>query len=98
MVTHTIMKVVIPAAGLGARFFPVTRAVPKELLPIGGKALIHHAIIEAERAGFDSALVVISRQKSSIRTYFESDPELERVLTERGDTSAVARLREAADL
>jgi UTP--glucose-1-phosphate uridylyltransferase len=98
MATHTTVKVVIPAAGLGARFFPVTRAVPKELLPIGGKALIHHALIEAERGGFDSALVVISKQKSSIRTYFESDPGLERVLIERGDASAVARLREVADL
>jgi UTP--glucose-1-phosphate uridylyltransferase len=92
------MKVVIPSAGLGTRFFPVTRAVPKELLPIGDKALIHHAVIEAERGGFDAALVVISRQKSAIRTYFEADPNLERLLAERGDTSAVARLREATDL
>jgi UTP--glucose-1-phosphate uridylyltransferase len=92
------LKVVIPAAGLGARFLPVTRAVPKELLLIGDKALIHHALIEAERGGFEGAFVVISKQKSSIRTYFESDPVLERVLMERGDTSAVARLHEAADL
>jgi UTP--glucose-1-phosphate uridylyltransferase len=92
------MKVVIPAAGLGARFFPVTRAVPKELLPIGDKALIHHALIEAERGGFDSALVVISKQKRSIRTYFEFDADLERVLAERGHDAAAERMRQAADL
>jgi UTP--glucose-1-phosphate uridylyltransferase len=96
--TPKTMKVVIPAAGLGARFFPVTRAVPKELLPIGDKALIHHALIEAERGGFDGALVIISKQKGSIRTYFESDPDLERLLVERGDDAAAARMREAADL
>jgi UTP--glucose-1-phosphate uridylyltransferase len=94
----TRVKVVIPAAGLGIRFLPMTRAVPKELLLMGDKPLIHHALIEAEKAGFDSALIVTSRHKTAIRIYFETDPELERLLSRRGESDALARLREAADL
>jgi UTP--glucose-1-phosphate uridylyltransferase len=92
------VKVVIPAAGLGTRFLPMTRAVPKELLPMGDYPLIHHALLEAENGGFDGAVVVISPIKTAIRTYFEPDSELERRVAERGDQGAVARLREAAEL
>jgi UTP--glucose-1-phosphate uridylyltransferase len=65
------VNVVIPAAGLGVRFRPLSRIVPKELLPMGGKPLIHHALEEADRAGFAQAVVVLSPTKSSIREYFE---------------------------
>jgi UTP--glucose-1-phosphate uridylyltransferase len=65
------VNVVIPAAGLGVRFRPLSRIVPKELLPMGGKPLIHHALEEADRAGFEQAVVVLSPTKSSIREYFE---------------------------
>jgi UTP--glucose-1-phosphate uridylyltransferase len=68
--------VVIPAAGLGRRFLPFSRVVPKELLPIGGKPLIHHALDEAERAGFDQAVIVLSPGKVLIKTYFESGDAL----------------------
>jgi hypothetical protein len=65
------VNVVIPAAGLGVRFRPLSRIMPKELLPMGGKPLIHHALEEADRAGFEQAVVVLSPTKSSIREYFE---------------------------
>ena len=89
------MRIVIPAAGLGSRFLPLTRAVPKELLLLGDWPLIHHALLEAEGAGFDSAIIVISPMKRAIRTYFEAAPELERELTEQGNLEALARLQEA---
>ena len=50
------MRVVIPAAGLGTRFLPLTRAIPKELLPLGEWPVIHHALVEAETAGFSQAI------------------------------------------
>jgi UTP-glucose-1-phosphate uridylyltransferase len=62
---------VIPAAGLGRRFLPASRVVPKELLPMGGKPLIHHALDEVERAGFERAVVVLAPGKDLIKTYFE---------------------------
>jgi UTP--glucose-1-phosphate uridylyltransferase len=92
------MKVVIPAAGLATRFLPLSRVLPKELLPLGDKPLIHHALLEAELGGFDSAVVVISKRKSAIRAYFERDPWLERLLAARGEKAAVERLQEAAAL
>src|SRR5437016_9439172 len=89
------MRIVIPSAGLGSRFLPLTRAVPKELLLLGEWPLIHHALLEAAGAGFDSAIVVISPMKQAIRTYFEPAPELERELAEQGNLAALARLLEA---
>jgi UTP--glucose-1-phosphate uridylyltransferase len=90
------VKIVIPAAGAGSRFLPTSRVVPKELLPLGIKPLIHHALEEAERAGFTTALVVVSPQKSALRAYFEHEPRLERMLELRGDYSALAAVRDAA--
>ena len=87
------MRVVIPAAGLGTRFLPLTRAVPKELLLLGAWPLIHHALMESERAGFDSAIIVISPAKQAIRTYFEPAPWLERELDGHGDRDGRERLR-----
>jgi UTP--glucose-1-phosphate uridylyltransferase len=69
--------------------------VPKELLPFGTRPLIHHALAEAERAGFERAVIVISPGKAGIRTYFEADPALERGLLERGDQRGLAELRAA---
>src|SRR3989442_2901382 len=89
------MRIGIPAAGLGSRFLPLTRAVPKELLLLGDWPLIHHALLEAESAGFDSAIIVISPMKRAIRTYFETAPELEAELAEQGNLDGLARLLEA---
>src|SRR5436305_870425 len=92
------MRIVIPSAGLGSRFLPLTRAVPKELLLLGEWPLIHHALLEAEGAGFDSAIIVISPMKRAIRTYFEPAPELERDLAEQGNLAALARLLETQSI
>jgi UTP--glucose-1-phosphate uridylyltransferase len=92
------MDVVIPAAGIGSRFLPASRIVPKELLPLGGKPLIHHALQEAERAGFTRAVVVVSRDKTAIRSYFECDPDLERFLLWREDVRAVGLLKEVVGI
>lgn len=86
----------IPAAGIGSRFLPTTRSVPKELLPLGIKPLIHHALEEAERAGFTGAIVVVSPLKTALRAYFEREPSLERLLEARGDEAALSLLREAS--
>jgi len=89
------MDVVIPAAGIGSRFLPVSHVVPKELLPLGVKPLIHHALDEAERAGFSRAVVVLSRGKTAIRSYFDPAPELESVLTAREQEHGLQLVHEA---
>jgi UTP--glucose-1-phosphate uridylyltransferase len=92
------MQVVIPAAGLGSRFLPITHVVPKELLPLGEWPLLHHALREAEAAGFEQATVVIAPEKVAIRRYFEPDPGLERLLESREDFQGLRRLRNATGL
>lgn len=71
----TEMTAIIPAAGLGTRFLPVTRVVPKEMLPIGAKPAIHCIVEEAVEAGADSVVMVISEGKEIIRRYFEGSPD-----------------------
>lgn len=70
------MKALIPAAGHGTRFLPVTRVVPKEMLPIGSKPAIHLIVEEALAAGADEVVIVISPEKEIIRRYFDGDPAL----------------------
>ena len=68
------MTAIIPAAGLGTRFLPLTRAVPKEMLPIGNKPALQVIVDEALEAGCDDVIVIISRAKELVRIYFSSDP------------------------
>ena len=70
------MKAIIPAAGLGTRFLPVTRVVPKEMLPIGAKPALELIVDEAKRAGVDEVVIVVSRAKELVRRYFEGDPQI----------------------
>ncbi len=92
------MKAVIPAAGLGTRFLPIAKAVPKEMLPLGDRPVIHHVVAEAAAAGFDEILVIISAGKESIRHYFEPDPALEGLLAAKGKTEALEAVRQATSL
>ena len=69
------MTAIIPAAGLGTRFLPLTRAVPKEMLPIGPKPALQVIVDEALAAGCDEVLVIISHAKELVRTYFSEDPQ-----------------------
>lgn len=76
------MKAIIPAAGLGTRFLPVTKVVPKEMLPIGAKPALELIVDEAKRAGVDEVVIVVSRAKELVRRYFEGDPQIRFVVQE----------------
>ncbi len=93
-----IRKAVIPSAGLGTRFLPVTKSQPKEFLPILGKPLIHLVVEEAVAAGIDTIVLVVSERKAALETYFHSDPELERWLDAHGKKDEAERLRKVASL
>ena len=70
------MKALIPAAGHGTRFLPVTRVVPKEMLPVGSKPAIQLIVEEALAAGADEVVIVTSPEKEIIKRYFDGDPDL----------------------
>ena len=91
------MKAIIPAAGLGTRFLPVTRVVPKEMLRIGSRPALELIVDEAKDAGADEVVVVISRGKELIREYFADDPSVRFVYQEeqRGLGHAVLQAAEA---
>jgi UTP--glucose-1-phosphate uridylyltransferase len=88
-----VNSAVIPAAGAGTRFLPVTKAVPKELLPIGDTPAIQLIIDEAIGAGIKHIVVVSSRTKPAIERYFEPDDELVAMLREKGKDDIVERLQ-----
>ena len=81
-----VKTVVLPAAGLGTRFLPITKSIPKEMLPVVDKPLIQYAIEEALEAGIDKIIVIDSVGKSSIADHFDIAPILEKELEERGKT------------
>lgn len=91
------MKAIIPAAGHGTRFLPVTRVVPKEMLPIGAKPALEWIVEEAKRAGATEIVLVISHEKELIRTYFRDDPSVRIVYQEeqKGLGHAVLMARDA---
>ena len=90
------MKAIIPAAGLGTRFLPIAKAVPKEMLPLGDKPVIHYVVAEAAEAGFDEILIIVSRGKESIIQYFAPNPELEKHLEAAGKREALAAVRQVS--
>jgi UTP--glucose-1-phosphate uridylyltransferase len=87
------MKAVLPAAGFGTRFLPLAKAVPKEMLPLGDKPVIHYVVAEAVAAGFDEILIILSRGKEAIPTYFTPNPDLERHLEQIGKTRELEAVR-----
>ncbi len=87
-----IRKAVFPVAGLGTRFLPATKAMPKEMLPIVDKPLIHYAVEEAKAAGIEEFFFVTGRAKSAIEDHFDRAFELEATLRERGKTDLLAEL------
>ena len=91
-------KAVIPAAGLGTRFLPATKAMPKEMLPVVDKPAIQYVVEEAAQAGIDDILVIIGRNKNAISNHFDSVPELEVKLREKGDDDRLLRVIESSDL
>ncbi|HET8928138.1 MAG TPA: UTP--glucose-1-phosphate uridylyltransferase GalU [Microbacterium sp.] len=92
------MKAVIPAAGLGTRFLPATKAMPKEMLPVVDKPAIQYVVEEAARAGIEDVLIIIGRNKNNLSNHFDAVPELEQNLREKGDTERLARVQQSSDL
>ena len=98
MSASRITKAVIPAAGLGTRFLPATKAQPKEMLPLVDKPAIQYVVEEAVRAGLDDILIVTGRSKRAIEDHFDRNFELEYFLEDRGKTADLAEVRRLADL
>ncbi len=96
--THPSLKAVIPAAGLGTRFLPATKAMPKEMLPVVDKPAIQYVVEEAVRAGIQDILVIVGRNKYAISDHFDAVPELEERLSEKGDHKRLERVTESSDL
>lgn len=95
---HDINKVVIPAAGMGTRFLPVTKAVPKEMLPIAGRPLIQFAVEEAVASGLKEVIFVVSRGKEVLADYFQRDLALEHALQARGRHDDAKLIRSLSEL
>ncbi|HWY57335.1 MAG TPA: UTP--glucose-1-phosphate uridylyltransferase [Terriglobales bacterium] len=93
-----IRKLVIPAAGLGTRFLPATKVVPKELLPIAGKPLIQFAVEEAAASGIETVILVISSGKGLLAEHFHRDPHLENLLRARGNPQGAELIRRLSKL
>jgi UTP--glucose-1-phosphate uridylyltransferase len=93
-----VRKAVIPAAGLGTRFLPATKAQPKEMLPVVDKPAIQYVIEEAVRAGLDDILIVTGRGKQAIEDHFDRSLELENLLTSKGDEDKLEMVREISDM
>jgi UTP--glucose-1-phosphate uridylyltransferase len=97
-VTSRVRKAVIPAAGLGTRFLPATKAQPKEMLPLVDKPAIQYVVEEAVNAGITDILIITGRGKRSIEDHFDRSFELEVMLQESGKTTSVAEMRRIADM
>lgn len=89
-----VRKAVFPAAGLGTRFLPATKAQPKEMLPVVDKPLIQYAVEECSASGIENIIVVTGRGKNAIEDHFDYAPELERFLREKGDTRRADLVRD----
>lgn len=96
--THKIRKAVFPAAGLGTRFLPATKASPKEMLPLVDKPLIQYSVEEAVASGIESILIVTGREKSSIENHFDISYELESVLQEKGKTEFLEMVHSISEI
>lgn len=92
------MKAVIPAAGLGTRLLPATKAQPKEMLPVYSKPTIHYVVEEAINSGIDDILIITGRNKRSIEDYFDKSYELEFMLQKAGKDRYLKQVRKITDL
>jgi len=93
-----VRKAVIPAAGLGTRFLPATKAQPKEMLPVVDKPAIQYVVEEAVRAGIDDILIITGRGKRSLEDHFDHSVELEQELRSKGKEEELAEVRRLAGL
>jgi UTP--glucose-1-phosphate uridylyltransferase len=93
-----IRTAIVPAAGLGTRFLPTTKAVPKELLPVVDTPGIEYIAAEAKEAGAERLILVVSPGKDAVARYFQTQPDLEETLARRGKTDLLAKVRRASEL
>ena len=93
-----VRKAVIPAAGLGTRFLPATKAVPKEMLPVVDTPTIQYVVEEAVAAGIGDVLLITGRGKGAIEDHFDRAPELEEMLEAKGDTAGLELIRKSDQL
>src|SRR5438552_11271856 len=93
-----VCKAVFPAAGLGTRFLPATKAQPKEMLPLVDKPIIQYGVEEALAAGCDQIIIVTGRGKSAIEDHFDVSYELEKMLEERNKTDLLTVVRQISDM
>ena len=91
-------KAVIPVAGMGTRFLPATKAVPKELLPVVDRPALQYIVEESARAGLGEVLMVTGRGKAAIEDFFDRTPELEAALEKKGDQARIDAVAESTDV
>src|SRR5271170_1061254 len=96
--TKKVRKAVFPAAGLGTRFLPATKAMPKEMLPLVDKPLIQYAVEEAMHSGIQNIIIVTGRGKSSIEDHFDVSFELEQLLESKNKTDMLSMVRSISDM
>ncbi|MDG1282802.1 MAG: sugar phosphate nucleotidyltransferase, partial [Pseudorhodobacter sp.] len=94
MKVKKVTKAVFPVAGLGTRFLPATKSIPKEIMTLVDRPLIQYAIDEARAAGIKEFIFVTSRGKSALEDYFDHAPELESELRRKGKTELLETLKE----
>ena len=95
---YKVTKAVIPAAGLGTRFLPATKALPKEMLPIVDKPVIQFVVEEAVSAGLSDLLMITGRNKNALENHFDRVAELETVLADKGDEKKLFAVQESSQL
>lgn len=93
-----VRKAIIPAAGLGTRFLPATKAMPKEMLPIVDKPTIQYIVEEAVASGIEDIIIVTGKGKRAIEDHFDNAPELEHNLSEKGKFELLEKVRYPSDL
>src|ERR1700751_210646 len=93
-----VRKAVFPAAGLGTRFLPATKAQPKEMLPLVDKPVIQYGVEEALAAGCDQIIIITGRGKSAIEDHFDVSYELETMLEQKGKTDLLKIVRQISDM
>jgi len=93
-----VRKAVIPAAGLGTRMLPITKSMPKEMLPVGTKPVIHYVVEEVVKAGIDDILIITGKGKRAIEDYFDRSFELEYYLKERGKDRELRVVEEIGEM
>lgn len=94
----SVTKAVVPAAGLGTRFLPATKAMPKEMLPVVDSPAIQYVVTEAVEAGLHDVLMITGRNKNALENHFDRATELEATLIAKGDAERLATVRQSTDL